>query len=61
MEDTGFSRFCQRKEGSIMGTLLVGAILLVIAGLALRSVIKSKKSGKSVSCGCDCGNCRGCH
>jgi len=45
----------------MMGTLITGAILLVVVGLALRSVIRSKKSGKSLQCGGDCSKCKGCH
>ena len=29
-----------------MGTVVVGAIVVVIAGLAVRSIVKDKKSGK---------------
>ena len=35
-----------------MGTVVVGAIVVAIAGLAIRSIVKDKKSGK----GCN-GNC----
>ena len=30
-----------------MGTVVVGAIVVVIAGLAVRSIVKDKKSGKA--------------
>ncbi len=44
-----------------MGTLITGAIVLIIAGFAVKSLIKDKKSGKS-SCGGDCSHCGGhCH
>lgn len=44
-----------------MGTLITGAVVLIIAGLAVKSLIKDKKSGKS-SCGGDCSHCGGhCH
>lgn len=49
-----------RQEVSVMGTFVVGAILLLIVVLIVRSIIKGKKSGKS-SCGGDCSNCGGCH
>ena len=37
-------------------------IVLIAAALvlAVRSVIRAKKSGKSCSCGCDCSRCGGC-
>ncbi|MCD8019287.1 MAG: FeoB-associated Cys-rich membrane protein [Clostridiales bacterium] len=41
-----------------MGTVLVGGILLVIVGLIIRSMVRDKKSGKSLQCG---GNCSQCH
>ncbi len=45
-----------------MGTLVVGMIVLGIIGLAIRSIIKDKKSGKSPQCGQSCKNCSGhCH
>ncbi len=43
-----------------MGTAVVGAVVVLIAGLACRSIYKDKKAGKS-SCGCDCSKCKGCH
>lgn len=45
-----------------MGTVIVGAVILGITILALRSMIRDKKSGKSLQCGGDCGKCGGhCH
>lgn len=45
-----------------MGTIIVGAVLLLIVGLAVRSMVRDKKSGKSLQCGGDCKNCGGhCH
>lgn len=45
-----------------MGTLLVGAILLIIIALIIKSMVKDKKSGKSLQCGGQCKNCAGhCH
>lgn len=38
-----------------MGTYIVGAIILAVIGLAIRSVYKSRKKGDS--CGCGCTNC----
>lgn len=42
-----------------MGTFLVGAIVLGIVALIVRSMVKTKKSGKSLHCGGDCGHCGG--
>lgn len=36
-----------------MGTWIAGAMVAIIAGLAVRSIIKDKK-------GRGCGNCKGC-
>lgn len=44
-----------------MGTFVVGMIVLVVVILAIRSMIKDKKAGKSLQCGGDCSKCRGCH
>jgi hypothetical protein len=40
-----------------MGTLVVGAILVVIVGAIVSGMIRDKKSGKSLQCGCDCKHC----
>ena len=45
-----------------MGTIIVGAVLLLVVGLAVRSMIRDKKAGKSLQCGGDCKYCGGhCH
>ena len=45
-----------------MGTIIVGAVLLLVVGLAVRSMIRDKKAGKSLQCGGDCSKCGGhCH
>ena len=45
-----------------MGTLIVVVVLVIVVALIIRSMIKDKKSGKSLQCGCDCKNCSGhCH
>lgn len=45
-----------------MGTLFVGIIVAGIVALAVRSMVRDKKSGKSQQCSCDCKNCGGhCH
>ncbi len=46
----------------MIGTVAVGAVLLVIVGLIIRKMVLDKKKGKSVQCGGDCSNCGGhCH
>ncbi|WP_167957482.1 FeoB-associated Cys-rich membrane protein [Anaerosporobacter faecicola] len=45
-----------------MGTIVVGVVLLGIVGLIIRSIVRDKKQGKSLQCGCDCKHCGGhCH
>ena len=46
----------------IMGTAVVLIILIAIVGVIIKSMIRDKKNGKSISCGGDCKNCGGhCH
>ena len=42
-----------------MGTFVVGAILVIVVCLIVRSMIHGKKNGKSLQCGGDCKNCGG--
>lgn len=42
-----------------MGTFVTGAIVAVLAVLAIRSMVTDKKKGKSIQCGGDCRNCGG--
>ncbi len=44
-----------------MGTVIVGAVLVVVVALAIYSMVKDKKNGKSIQCGGDCSQCKGCH
>lgn len=45
-----------------MGTIFVLFVLLLIVGLAVYSLIRDKKNGKSIQCGGDCKYCGGhCH
>jgi len=44
-----------------MGTIIVLAIVAVCVVLAVRSMIKNRKAGGSLSCGGDCRHCGGCH
>lgn len=49
-------------ERIIMGTAIVAVILLMVIGLIIRSMVRDKKSGKSLQCGGDCSRCGGhCH
>lgn len=45
-----------------MGTFIVGAIVCIVIGLVIRSMVRDKKNGKSIQCGGDCKHCGGhCH
>lgn len=45
-----------------MGTLIVGLVIAGAAALAIKSMIRDKRSGKSIQCGEDCKHCSGhCH
>lgn len=43
-----------------MGTVMVGAVVLLAIAAAIRSIMKDKRNGKAC-CGGDCGRCKGCH
>ena len=40
-----------------MGTIVVGTILILAVGAAIGSMVRDKKAGKSLQCGCDCKKC----
>lgn len=42
-----------------MATFVVVAIIIVMAGIAIRSIIRDKKNGVSCHCGRNCQNCMG--
>lgn len=42
-----------------MGTIVAGAVVLGMVALAVRSMVKDKKNGKSLQCGGDCSHCKG--
>ncbi len=44
-----------------MGTIVVLSLVAAAAILAVSSMVKDKKAGKSLQCGGDCSRCRGCH
>lgn len=39
------------------GTAVVGIVLIVVVALVVRSMIRDKRSGKSLQCGGDCSKC----
>lgn len=41
------------------GTVIVLIIVASAAGLAIRSMMRDKKNGKSLQCGGDCSHCGG--
>ncbi len=44
-----------------LGTLIVGIIVAAIVVIAVGSMIRDKKQGKSLQCGCKCSECKcGC-
>lgn len=44
-----------------MGTIITGTVLVCVVGFIIRKIIRDKKSGKSLQCGCDCEHCgHGC-
>lgn len=45
--------------GTILGTSIAGVILLGVVGLAVSSMIRDKRNGKSLQCGGDCKKCGG--
>lgn len=42
-----------------MGTIVVGLLLAAVVALAVRSMVRDKKNGKSLQCGGDCSHCGG--
>ena len=45
-----------------MGTIITLAVVAAMVGLAIRSMVRDKKNGKSLQCGGDCSHCGGhCH
>ncbi len=44
-----------------MGTVITLVVLVTVVGLAVRRMVRDRKNGKSLQCGGDCSNCRGCH
>lgn len=48
------------ERGMLMGTAIVGTIVLLAVAAAIKSIINNKKNGKAC-CGGDCSRCKGCH
>lgn len=45
-----------------MGTIITGIAVVALVALAIRSMVRDKKNGKSIQCGGDCNHCGGhCH
>lgn len=42
-----------------MGTLIAGIIVAGVIAIAVKSLAKDKKNGKSIQCGGDCKHCGG--
>lgn len=42
-----------------MGTLVVLLVIIGIVTLAVKSMVRDKKNGKSIQCGGDCKHCGG--
>jgi hypothetical protein len=42
-----------------LSTIIVALVLIGIVYLVIRSMVKTKKAGKSVICGGDCSGCHG--
>lgn len=40
-----------------MATFIVGAVLIAVVLLVIRSMISDKRKGKSLQCGGDCSHC----
>lgn len=40
-----------------MGTVIVGAVVVAVVALIIRSMVKDKKAGKSLQCGVNCKHC----
>ena len=53
--------FERYKGDLIMGTIVVLAVVIAVVALAVRSMIRDKKAGKSCHCGGDCNKCGGHH
>lgn len=46
----------------ILGSCLVGGVLLLLVGFVIFKMYRDKKAGKSIICGGDCSSCGGsCH
>ncbi|MGN0394079.1 MAG: FeoB-associated Cys-rich membrane protein [Coprococcus sp.] len=44
-----------------LGTVIAVLAVLILCFFAVRSMVKDKKTGKSIQCGGNCSKCKGCH
>lgn len=56
-EETFYGKI--RKGSVLMGNLIVGALLAAAVAFVIRGMVRDKKNGKSLQCGCDCSRCGG--
>ena len=49
----------RKMEGIRMGNLIVGAVLIAAVAFVIRGMVRDKKNGKSLQCGCGCSHCSG--
>ena len=45
----------------IVGSAIVILVVAAACFFAIRSMVRDKKAGKSLQCGGNCKNCKGCH
>ncbi|MEA4893692.1 MAG: FeoB-associated Cys-rich membrane protein [Oscillospiraceae bacterium] len=43
-----------------LGSIIIGLAVLGVITLIIVKMVKERKSGKSVGCGCGCESCHGC-
>lgn len=55
----GESPQAAERQEVMMGNLIVGAALAAIVAFVVRGMIRDKKNGKSLQCGCGCTHCGG--
>lgn len=41
----------------MMGTAIVLAALAAVVGLIINRMVRDKRNGRSIQCGCDCKDC----
>lgn len=43
-----------------IGSIIIGLSVLAVISLIIVHMVKERKAGKSVGCGCSCESCHGC-